>query len=101
MKYYLGFVVLLIIFLISMYIIQIYNNNKVENYRSYGIIEGERYNSCKVMLDTFMDSYVNAKDQINDPFLRWCYGYWKGTGSFPAYRDAEVKFLNLYETNKY
>lgn len=85
-----------IILIILTIICLVYALNRFESFQSYGMIEGNRPDDCKVLIDSFMNDYNSSIDELEIPFMRWCYSYYyNNLGTYPPYRDAERVFKKL------
>lgn len=85
---------ILIIIIIAI-ILWITNKPYIENFRTYDKIQDDRYDLCPVYVDSFFNSFVNAKEEVKLPFLNWCNDFNYTQRHYPEYRTAEKVFLAM------
>ena len=76
---------------------QIQKKNNKEYFRSYEDIQENRDNLCDVYIDTFFNSHINTREEVKDPFMRWCNNFKKEQRHYPEHRAAERVFLKFNE----
>lgn len=88
-------IVIIIYFTINNFTINNSPVSKIENFRSYGNVQDERYDLCPVYVNTFYNAHLNTKEEVKIPFLNWCNDFTKFQRHYPEYRTAEKVFLRL------
>ncbi len=75
------------------------NYERKEHFRSYEPIQDYRDDLCEVYRNSFFDAHLDARDEVEYPFMEWCHDFKTIQRHYPEYRAAErvfLKFKKLY-----